>query len=267
MNKCFLYPYNSNSVSAKLLAQAMGIKRIKHKGSKYRARPGHVIINWGSSTLHHTVRGQGARVVNNVPAVHIATDKLQALVRMKVQGVSVPEFTTDKEVVRKSIHEGDGSVKWLARTILNGSEGKGIIIVDNFLLTKVDIPDAPLYTKYIRKKKEFRVHVINGEVVDIQQKVKKRDANNRDFLIRNTANGCIFIRDGIVVPDEVKAEAIKAVKALGLDFGGVDVIWNEKHNKAYVLECNTAPGIMGRTIETYKTKLWELIGNAALLYL
>ena len=37
----------------------------------------------------------------------------------------------------------------------------------------------------------------------------------------------------------VLVEAIKAVSALGLDFGGVDVMF--KDNVAYVLEVNTAP--------------------------
>ena len=38
-------------------------------------------------------------------------------------------------------------------------------------------------------------------------------------------------------------EATKAVAALGLDFGAVDVIYNEKYGRAYVLEVNTAPGL------------------------
>jgi glutathione synthase/RimK-type ligase-like ATP-grasp enzyme len=42
-----------------------------------------------------------------------------------------------------------------------------------------------------------------------------------------------------------------AVAALGLDFGGVDVIWNERRQMAYVLEVNTACGLEGQTVNDY----------------
>ena len=36
MNKVFLYPYKDGSASAKALATALGIKRIKTEGSKFK---------------------------------------------------------------------------------------------------------------------------------------------------------------------------------------------------------------------------------------
>jgi glutathione synthase/RimK-type ligase-like ATP-grasp enzyme len=39
--------------------------------------------------------------------------------------------------------------------------------------------------------------------------------------------------------------------ASGLDFGAVDVIWNERQQRAYVLEINSAPGLEGTTIDDY----------------
>ena len=35
------------------------------------------------------------------------------------------------------------------------------------------------------------------------------------------------------------------------DFGAFDVIYNQKKNQAFVLECNTAPGIEGTTLDNY----------------
>jgi D-alanine-D-alanine ligase-like ATP-grasp enzyme len=49
----------------------------------------------------------------------------------------------------------------------------------------------------------------------------------------------------------VTSEAIKAVNCLGLYFGAADVIWNDKEQRAYVLEVNTAPGLEGTTLENY----------------
>lgn len=57
-----------------------------------------------------------------------------------------------------------------------------------------------------------------------------------------------------------------AVKACGLDFGAVDIIWNNHYQKAYVLEINTAPGLEGSSVDNYRKafegyNLEELVAN------
>lgn len=82
--------------------------------------------------------------------------------------------------------------------------------------------------------------------------------SDASFLIRNHANGFVFCRDNIIEPSDLRDVAIQAVTALGLDFGAVDVIWNEHYNKCYALEVNTAPGLEGTTLERYTNKIKEL---------
>ena len=53
------------------------------------------------------------------------------------------------------------------------------------------------------------------------------------------------------LPNDVIHQATMAVGCLQLDFGAVDVIWNEAQKRAYVLEVNTAPGIEGTTLMRY----------------
>jgi D-alanine-D-alanine ligase-like ATP-grasp enzyme len=60
------------------------------------------------------------------------------------------------------------------------------------------------------------------------------------------------------VTQELKDIAIGSVNILGLNFGAVDVIYNEKENKYYVLEVNTAPGLSGTTLEKYVDAIIEL---------
>ena len=43
----------------------------------------------------------------------------------------------------------------------------------------------------------------------------------------------------------------------GLDFGAVDVLWNERQQKAYVCEVNTAPGLEGITLDNYLKEIKE----------
>ena len=117
------------------------------------------------------------------------------------------------------------------------------------------MPRAPLYTEYIPKKAEYRVHVFNGEVIDIQQKKKKREFNqdNRDTRIRNLSNGYIYSRDGIVPPDGVSDLAINAVSAVGYSYGAVDIIFNERRNACYA-EVG-GPGLIDTTLERYSEAL------------
>ena len=53
------------------------------------------------------------------------------------------------------------------------------------------------------------------------------------------------------LPEDCEKQAVAAVVALGLDFGAVDVVYNVKEQKAYVLEVNSAPGLSGTTLDKY----------------
>jgi len=119
---------------------------------------------------------------------------------------------------------------------------------------------APLYTQYVKKQKEFRVHVVFNEVVDIQEKRKRRTDNPdnpREFRVRNLQTGWVYCREQIDEPRELRDLACRAIAALGLDFGAVDVIWNKKQDKCFVLEVNTACGLEGTTLANYS----QLIAN------
>lgn len=197
------------------------------------------VINWGNSKfplwpLNYTA-------FNDPTDVMYSVNKLEAFKRFKQCGVSHPEWATTQDEV-----PADNSL-WMARRNLTGFGGDGIILFNSDEFP----PAAPLYVKYKKKKSEFRVHVFNREVIDVQQKKKRKGFEERDNQIRNYANGWVYCRDGIEVPAMVTSEAIKAVNCLGLCFGAADVIWNDKEQRAYVLEVNTAPGLEGTTLENY----------------
>lgn len=252
----WMYCWNEGSEGGKALAGALGIKRLKHEGSKFKGGGHKTVINWGSSKLPDEV--QKCQVINKPSQVNICTNKLQFFQYISVgveEGLEIiiPDWTTNPEQVLKWV--ADGHVV-CARTILNGHSAQGLVLIEkpeNFV-------KAPLYTLYVPKKHEFRVHVVAGKVIDVQRKAKKNDAEKVDWRIRNLANGFIYAREGFDVPESVKSQALLAIAAVGLDFGAVDIIWNEKHDKAYVLEINTAPGLMGTTLELYSEAFKENFG-------
>ena len=245
-----LFPYKPNSVSAKNLAEALGIARLRRRGSLYQG--GKFIINWGASAFPDDAKWVDNKVFNPPHKVRVASNKLLAFEKMKGL-VSIPEFTTDIEVAKGWCAIGKRVV---CRTSLNGHGGEGIKIARNVS----EIVEAPLYTQYIKKEKEYRVHVGPNEMeIYVHQKILPSSFTGEpNFDVRNHANGFIFVTPTSSVPPNVMAQASQAISVLELDFGAVDVIYNDYHQTAYVLEVNTAPGIEGRTVEFYRQSFTAL---------
>lgn len=297
-----LYPYKAGSNSAKDLAQALGIKRISHKNSKFKGSPDKTVLNWGASNVPEEVAK--CTIINKPGAVSLAADKLKFFEQVKgsigrlflinndgqrldlpythqlfpkkvvgehargdaswvIEGIEepkigarTPKFTANWEVAEGWIDEGYVVV---CRTILNGNSGEGIVLAE----TVDELVEAPLYVRYVPKKQEYRVHVFRDGVVDVQRKARRKDVadDQVNWKIRNHDNGFIFARgeDLGEVPEDVLTQSINAVKACGLDFGAVDVIFNEKEQSAYVLEVNTAPGLSGATLDVYVERFKEIV--------
>lgn len=244
-----IVPYKPGSRSARDLSEALGAKRLKTDGtSRWQPRYQDVVINWGAGRFPFANWRVQPTVLNLPERVTDASNKYRSVRLLEDGGVRVPDWTDNPEVVLGWLNEGHTV---LARTLLNASGGRGIIKLTD---PKVDIPRAPLYNKYVPKASEWRVHVGLGcEVIDVQQKVARAGVEPNDWQIRNHENGFIFQRgfDRARLNNDVLDQARDAVLALGLDFGAVDVIWNNHRGQAYVLEVNTAPGLEGQTLENY----------------
>jgi glutathione synthase/RimK-type ligase-like ATP-grasp enzyme len=255
MSKVKVLPYTRGSKSAKAIVQSLNPRAIlKKETTPLKGKK--TLINWGKSSIQFST--VGATILNKPEAVRIASNKLSALTVMKDAGIKVCDFTTDIEQAKEWI-END---RWvLCRTLLRSNSGKGIVIAKEL----EQLVTAPLYTKYIRKSKEYRVHVFKGEVIDFVEK-KKRSGYNEDTpgfnkYIRSYEQGWVMVKDGVTLPDSIKEQSISAVNALGLDFGAVDVVVSSYDNTSYVLEINTAPGLQGRTVVSYKRAIERWLTN------
>ena len=259
--KVKIYPYKMGSKSATALARSIGCHKVFPNGG-YKPRASHLIVNWGSTLVpswYQKACDSGAGYLNRPSKVRLASDKLSAFEMME-DNVSIPEFTTRRHEATQWILDGNDVV---ARHQLHGHSGQGVEVLLHSHYRDDDedmepIPSAPLYVKYIKKSKEFRVHVFDGRVIDVQQK-RKREGVEVDYKVRSYSNGWVFCRDDIEYDESVAEEAVKAVAAIGLDFGAVDVIWNDYYHKAYVLEVNTAPGLEGATVDSYNQAISNYI--------
>ncbi len=252
----YLFSHNPGSQGGKALAEELDIRRLKHEG-KHILNDSDVVINWGSSSPLPR-RTQRARVLNTPEAIALVVNKLAFFEKMN--GVKVNDdnritpkhFTTKKDAADFLARNGGSMV---CRTLLNGSGGRGIVIADS----AEQLVEAKLYTRYIQKKKEFRIHVFNGKIIDEAEKARRLDHPNPDWRVRSYDNGFIFKRDGITVPKSVRDVAIKCMGETSLLFGALDIIWSERTNRAYVLEINSAPGIEGTTVINYSKAFKEYL--------
>lgn len=244
-----VFPYKLGSESAKMLAQGLGVKRIR---PTYDARRRDVIINWGNSTPSGIIRSE--HDLNKHEAIALACNKLKTFNKLNGEGFQdIPDYTAHKEEAEEWLQQGESVY---CRTTLTGHSGHGIVLAgpSDVLI------NAPLYTKKTKHKHEYRIHVFKGKVIDVQMK-KRRLGVEANTAIRNHSNGWIYARADVDPPLELLSSSISAVNFLGLDFGAVDIGHRLRDNKFFVFEINTAPGLYGTTLQSYVNAFSEYLTN------
>jgi glutathione synthase/RimK-type ligase-like ATP-grasp enzyme len=256
-----ILPYKMGSESAKALAQTLDVLRVFPDGD-FVPKSFTTIMNWGYSgtpVWMSRAEARSVKILNKPTAVNVAANKLSALQALQRAGVRVPEFTTDFNVASRWLNSG---ATVFERHDLRGNSGAGIRVV-NLDDDEVEsrLTSAPLYTKFLNKTAEFRVHVFNGQVIDYVQKKRlptERRGDNYNKYISSVDFGWVFSRTDVSNIPDVRNAAISAVRVLGLDFGAVDVVYYE--GVPYVLEVNTSPGLKGHTLVCYCNAIRRFLG-------
>lgn len=248
-----VYPYKMGSVSSRSLSNSLGGWQI-YPDRRFYPKSRHCIINWGN-TLKPNWWNENLKILNTFEAVENAKNKLNTFNILELNGISHVDFTTDRSTVSNWLNEGK---KVYCRRTVTGCAGEGIVIARQ----EEEVVNSPMYTKGIDTKAEYRVHVFNGEVIDYikKRRVLENEPTEIENQIRNHANGWIFTRNNLNRLERVEELAVKAVKALGLDFGAVDII-KDTDNVCYVLEVNTACGLEGQTLENYRQAIIKHFNN------
>lgn len=250
----YIYSYANDCASMRAVANELKATVIAHTNSKFVGRMDKLVLNWGSSDLPREVRK--CRVLNTERSVMDTVDKLRAFQTFK-RDTSVVPWTTSPVIAQKWANDGQTVY---CRTRTKGKDGEGLVVIPG-APRGGRIVDAKLYTRGIQAEKEYRVTVVDGHVVGYQRKVPLDYHPNPNPLVKTTAGGYGFKYVILNIPDAVTTYAIKAVKELGLNFGGVDIIWDGR--QAYVLEVNTAPQLTPQLVRNFTNKIKELYLNEA----
>lgn len=259
------------------LKDALGATMLKSKGSAYTGRRESCIINWGCTNaeahrLFGVAQRAGRKMYNDPAAVEQAVDKLNfhQVMFQNAPDITIPFVTSFQDAV-DMVHVAGARV--YARTVLNGHSGKGIALLVSqrdaslvaikkaeasglipvYVIGEDDIPQEVMNTKLFTQgisanRIEYRIHVVNGKVVLVQQKRRAAgwgENEKYNSVVRNVESGWIYaVNDVDAVGLEASKEAaIDAINACSLDFGAVDIVYQQGTSRAYVLEVNTAPGL------------------------
>src|SRR6056297_1525542 len=266
MTRLRILPYAMNSLSSRAISKHFNIKRV-YPNRNYRPKDGDVVLNWGFRGVAPILENANNNftLLNKPIAVDRASDKISTLRLLKQNNVAHVDFFLHKDGAIKSCE--DGNIIY-CRTITRGREGKGIVLARK----PEEIVDAKLYTKYFENDKEYRIHVFKGNIIDEVHKKSMSEERMREKgiiktddskYIRNLKKAWSFCRQGVDAEDIVKETAIKAVDALELDFGAVDIAYNSDANECKVLEINTAAGMRkpSSTHYSYIKAISEFIGR------
>ena len=206
-------------------------------------------LRWGNSINDDT----GGKLINTREAVENASNKLKMMKLFQDSEVTTPRvvFTED---LSDSLEMSD-----------RGYIFDKMMFVRN-RYDEAKYRDSFLHTdKYaleqINKVMELRVHIVNGKTVGVYEKMPY----SSDSVIYKDAN-CRFRRVNTGDEDQrntiigARPLAKKAVEALGLDFGGVDVI-KDSDGKWYVLEVNSAPGLNQPNLKRWADEIINIVNN------
>lgn len=237
--KYWFYPWRGGKAQALVLAEALDGRIILREGSKYAFKEGDVVVNWGSSVAPRNL--QGVSVLNAFDKVgHGKRRNWQVL---KDAGVRVPVWTDNRETAQ------GWNCRVVGRDSDHGMGGNGITVYQE----GEELGGHRYYTKYVRKEREFRLHVFKGQVIFVQEKLRRKDIPNVDRYIRSHGRGwCFAFHHLVQKPVETNGNEIacSAVRSLSLDLGAVDMGWSERSGFT-VFEVNTAPGIEGTSLQAY----------------
>ena len=225
-----------------IMARACGGSYARH--TVFRKKRGDFVIPWGWCTSE-TSLNQGRKTL---------ISKGEARIKMHKAGVPIPKLLASSDdrnidggehewpiVIRNNYHK-QGTGFYLCYTM--GEIAKAIRKCN----------DGWYASSLVEKAREYRVHVVKDRVLFVQDKlyVERRHAIAG---VHNTGCEKWLWMDWDMLKEAdnmlaIMCASLDAVKAVGFDFGAVDVMVDED-GKPFVLEVNTAPSLSSGQAKKY----------------
>jgi ribosomal protein S6--L-glutamate ligase len=203
-------------------------------------RIGQNLIPHGIAVVRHFSLCLGIYSVSSANGLRAASDKFECAQILSYAKIRQPKTVIASEPENPAfLIEKVGGLPAVAK-LVRGSQGKGVMILESTLAANTALESLyklkaeVLLQEYLKgESKDIRAIVVGDKVVSAME----RTANKGDFRANLSKGGS---GKKIDLTDEEKDMAVKAAKALELDFAGVDIM--RANDTSYVIEVNGNPG-------------------------
>lgn len=188
-----------------------------------------VVIRWGNRIEGPT--NDKTIMYNKIKAIEKATNKKLSREIFLKKGVNTPKLFTPQSK--------DITYPIIARPLAH-SKGKNFVTLNNLDEFTKHYKEGWYYSEFIDKDREFRVHCAHGKILAIMEKPRVEGQIAWNRAINHQAFNRVKQENYL---QTVCYQALKAIKSLDLDFGGVDIVVKTVKGapEAFVLEVNTSP--------------------------
>lgn len=187
---------------------------------------------------------------NSRECIEICGDKFRTGLRLMDLGLPTPKTSSvrSEKNLERAHKEVGGKFPVVLKTIY-GTKGKGVFIAEswkNMLSVLQTIwhlnPETEIIIQeFIKSDGDMRIHVLGDKVIAAMRRIH----GAKEFRANYSLGGSIENIDLDTLEPEVIDLAIKASKAVGGVWTGVDIITSQKDGTSYILEVNSSPGTEG----------------------
>lgn len=228
MNICVVHP-SVCSESAKELAEAVGGFRWNPYDKASPLYAVDLYFNYGVSDCDF-LDNTRIPVINRPMFVRRSVDKIASYNRFRNAGIPTCEYVVNQRDVPRTWD-------WIVcRETTTGRNCDGVTVTEQENMVR----GCPLYTKFFHHDEEHRIVVFNKRVVARYMKMNLKDGEYE--LVYMQADGY----------EDLDVTAVKAANSIGLDYAGVDILFNSKNGKHLCLEINSGPALTDEVADYLK---------------
>ena len=227
------------------------------------------VIRFGSTTplIDDTTSGGRRIEINTVRGCQTSSSKVKMKQAFDKGGVKTAKWTRDRKIA-------EGFKFPIVAKLEYGSRGEGMKKFDTLKeFQRAQLSNSYIYEEFMNYSQEYRLHVTEDGCFYTCRKMIKNDTPDDLRWFRNDSNSTWILDTNPLFDkpnswNEIVAECVKALKAVGLDICSCDVRVQSKKNKNgknrekqdfFIVEVNSASSFGEVTAQKYIQELPKLL--------
>ena len=220
------------------------------------AKPKSILLNLGDSSINER-EYSGYKIINRVENIRNCSNKIRMFEIFNENGIKAVTYVPIRRSDYGNLNLMRFKMKFRGKELVF-RRGKELKVIP---IEQVSVRDMNYYdfaTIKEDKEKEYRIIIYKDKIVRAMIKINETG----DFQFKQ--ENCRFVTmDFSKFPQSVKDNLFKAVKVLGIDLCGIDLLKNTD-GEFKILEINSGMSLSERSIEEFFNLLKEEVRNNSL---